>query len=433
MRFAPRTIAGKLRVITAMALILAVAMGGVFIAAFTVVEESAQKMKLLHDEAERGDELFRAVVSISDQLDEAMVDRRTDGISEILAQNETFVGAFSAYKKTAEEHNMASFLVFARENEELILNMRRDVYDALTLHRDGRFAEAEESKQRIARNAYHLSTAIERTNAQQQSEFARYEEAMQHLRHVQMGMMFSIFGLGAIALIASSIGFSRSILRNLIKLSGLARQLSSGNYDHHVEIDSRDEFEELARAFNEMSRSLKLREEQILEQQRTIEKQRAAELARTVVQLDQSNLVRDRLNQTVRELSSPVLPVMEGILVLPLIGIIDEERAELFMRSILAALDQHQATMIIVDVTGVPTIDEGAARALLTARATVRLLGAEMILVGMRSEVARTVVALGTDLSDLVTLTHLQSGLKYAIKQHARRAPSARVLGDEQN
>ena len=133
---------------------------------------------------------------------------------------------------------------------------------------------------------------------------------------------------------------------------------------------------------------------------------------------------REALEQTIQGLSSPVLPVLDGVLAMPLIGVIDSQRAALLTASLLSAIEQHRATMVLLDVTGVPLIDTQVARVLLQAADAARLLGAEPILVGIRPELAQTIVGLGLDLSSLKTHADLQSSIRYAAQRQVIRANS---------
>jgi rsbT co-antagonist protein RsbR len=105
---------------------------------------------------------------------------------------------------------------------------------------------------------------------------------------------------------------------------------------------------------------------------------------------------------------------------MPLIGTIDSERAALLVSSLLAAIERHRAGYVIMDVTGVPIVDTQVARVLLQAAGAAGLLGARAILVGLRPELAQTIVGLGLDLSSFVTRTDLQSGVHYAIEQRRK-------------
>jgi rsbT co-antagonist protein RsbR len=110
-----------------------------------------------------------------------------------------------------------------------------------------------------------------------------------------------------------------------------------------------------------------------------------------------------------------VLPLLQGILVMPLIGTIDTERVTLLIRTILSATERHRARAVILDVTGVPLIDTMVARGLLQAARAISLLGAQTIIVGLRPELAQTMIGMGVDLGGIVAQGDLQSGLAYAM------------------
>lgn len=116
-----------------------------------------------------------------------------------------------------------------------------------------------------------------------------------------------------------------------------------------------------------------------------------------------------------RELQTPVVPVLPGVLVVPLIGALDEERAARFVADMLQAIERHNARAVLLDVTGLPLIDTHAARTLMQTASAVRLLGARMTLVGVAPETAQTIVGLGLDLSALHTERDLQSAVEHLI------------------
>lgn len=147
-------------------------------------------------------------------------------------------------------------------------------------------------------------------------------------------------------------------------------------------------------------------------------------LARDITEQKQAEAERERLQQEVidaqraalRELSSPIIPVIEGIIILPLIGSIDTARAREIMRSLLHGITQHRARQVIIDITGVPMVDSGVANHLNKAIQAARLKGANTIITGMSDAVAETVVDLGIDWGDVTTLSSLQTGLSVAIQ-----------------
>jgi rsbT co-antagonist protein RsbR len=141
------------------------------------------------------------------------------------------------------------------------------------------------------------------------------------------------------------------------------------------------------------------------------ERKRAAE-ERTALQLQ----VIEAQRAALRELSTPLIPLAEGVLVMPLIGTIDANRAEQILQTLLEGVSAERARVAILDITGVKVVDAQVASALVRAAHAVRLLGAHVILTGIRAEVAQALIQLGSQLTDLTTRSTLQSGIAHAIK-----------------
>lgn len=120
------------------------------------------------------------------------------------------------------------------------------------------------------------------------------------------------------------------------------------------------------------------------------------------------------------ELSTPLIPIRDDIVVMPLIGTLDPERAEQVLETLLTGISRARVRVAILDVTGVLAMDEQVASGLLRAAQAARLLGAQMILSGMRPEVARTLVEIRADLSKVITCSNLQAAIAYAM--HIARA-----------
>jgi len=148
------------------------------------------------------------------------------------------------------------------------------------------------------------------------------------------------------------------------------------------------------------------------------ERRRAEEALRTVYE-DQARLREEVIaaqRGVISELSTPVIPVLEGILVLPLVGSVDTERARRITEVVLEEVSLRHARVMILDITGVPVVDTAVANALLRTAAATRLLGAETILVGITPSVAQTMIQLGVSLEGLTTRADLQSGIEYALQ-----------------
>jgi anti-anti-sigma factor len=116
----------------------------------------------------------------------------------------------------------------------------------------------------------------------------------------------------------------------------------------------------------------------------------------------------------IQELSAPIMPVSDEVLIVPLIGTIDTRRAAQITESLLEAVNRQQAQVLIIDITGVAVVDTGVIHYLLQTASAARLLGTMVLLVGIAPEVAQTIVQLGVDLSSIVTRSTLQAGLEYA-------------------
>ncbi|PAF18355.1 RsbR protein [Terribacillus saccharophilus] len=117
-----------------------------------------------------------------------------------------------------------------------------------------------------------------------------------------------------------------------------------------------------------------------------------------------------------QELSAPLIPVMDNITVMPLIGTIDTERAKFIMENLLDGVIKHHAEVVLIDITGVPVVDTMVAHHIIQAAEAVRLIGSTCILVGIRPEIAQTIVNLGIDLSKFPTKSSLRKGFTTALE-----------------
>lgn len=132
--------------------------------------------------------------------------------------------------------------------------------------------------------------------------------------------------------------------------------------------------------------------------------EREARLHQTIEELQNSR-------QTIEQLSAPLIPVLPGVLVAPLVGALGGERAAQFTGNLLRTVETQSIRRVIFDVTGMPVLDTQVARILLQAAAAVQLLGARSLLVGVRPELAQTLVALGQDMGGLQTYQTLQEAI----------------------
>ena len=114
------------------------------------------------------------------------------------------------------------------------------------------------------------------------------------------------------------------------------------------------------------------------------------------------------------ELSTPVLQVRERLLILPIIGVLDTQRARQLTEQLLRGIRTHRAKVVVIDITGVPEVDEAVANNLVQTVDASRLMGAGVIITGLSSEIAQTLVTIGVDLSKMEAVGDLQGGIEEA-------------------
>jgi rsbT co-antagonist protein RsbR len=124
-----------------------------------------------------------------------------------------------------------------------------------------------------------------------------------------------------------------------------------------------------------------------------------------------------RQQQELMELSTPVVTLWNGVLALPIIGTLDSARTQVVMESLLQRVVESGASIAIIDITGVPTVDTVTAQHLLKTVAAARLMGADCIISGIRPQIAQTIVHLGVELGSVVTKATLADAFAVALKR----------------
>ena len=142
---------------------------------------------------------------------------------------------------------------------------------------------------------------------------------------------------------------------------------------------------------------------------------------RQLAELQEREAVIEQQSSTLKELSTPLLLISDEVMVVPLIGAIDSSRAQRIMETLLIGIAERGMSVAIIDITGVPIVDTQIANILIQATQAVRLLGAQVILTGIRPEIAQTLVALDVDLSEIIVRGTLQAGIAYAIQPSKQR------------
>lgn len=159
---------------------------------------------------------------------------------------------------------------------------------------------------------------------------------------------------------------------------------------------------------------------------------RTSELERELEQRERAELEKAALSEAMiraqaerlMELSTPLLPILDGVVVMPLLGAIDEPRAAQILSAALAGVSSSRASILILDITGVRSATAHVTQTLLEAARAVKLLGAEVIISGVRAEVARTLVGLGASMQGIVTKATLKDAITFALARTRRPAGS---------
>jgi DNA-binding response OmpR family regulator/anti-anti-sigma regulatory factor len=213
-------------------------------------------------------------------------------------------------------------------------------------------------------------------------------------------------------------------VRTQLSLRSATRMLQDKNARLEQEVLERAAAQQ---ALTQAAREIERRTEELREAnsrlEQELQRRESAESARTALQDQVIAAQRERL----RELSVPLIPITKGVLVMPLIGSMDMDRAEQVVETALRGAAQRGAEYLIIDITGVKVADATVAEMLVRAARGLNLLGTRAVITGIGPEVARTFVELNLGLEGLVTTGTLQSGVEYALE--ARRRRSLRRLG----
>ncbi len=219
-----------------------------------------------------------------------------------------------------------------------------------------------------------------------------------------------LFLLGSLALLR------RYIIEPIQILSRATTSIIAGQRDTRVVVTSQDEIGTLQQNFNAMTQTLNMQTVNLEEQVVVANASRAeAESAQRDLQLKLQTI--NEQQAIIQQMSVPILPVMPNVIVMPLIGTLDQERLQLVNDQALKAIARTRATHLILDITGILVVDSDVAQGLIEVVQATHLLGAKVLLVGIRPEVAQTIISLGIDLDHVTTQSTLQSGIQAVQRQ----------------
>lgn len=208
------------------------------------------------------------------------------------------------------------------------------------------------------------------------------------------------------------IASNATVLAVLFALISYMTSSSIYHFLHHAQ-ESKQEATSLAASLERMNTEL---EHQVAQRTTALEdtlKQQQLQAQELQTALDQQKV----LSETIMTLSLPLLPVRHDVLVVPVIGNIDAPRADHLRHSVLGEVERSHTRAIILDITGVAIVDRFLAETIVGLARAAKLLGAHTVLVGIRPEVAQTIVSLGADLHLLKSAATLQEGLEMISEQ----------------
>ncbi|HEY1014904.1 MAG TPA: STAS domain-containing protein, partial [Herpetosiphonaceae bacterium] len=216
----------------------------------------------------------------------------------------------------------------------------------------------------------------------------------------------------------------RQLVRPLGTLIEATRAISAGSLKP-IDMPYNDEMGQLAQSFNTMSQAINESRQEILATNQRLEQavaERTAELQGAVEQTTTMLSTQQELVATLNRVSSPLIPVLPGVLVMPLVGQLSEERMQFATQELLQRIETSRVHLVLFDLTGVPVLDAPAAQSLQRAVAASQLLGARMMLVGIAPEVAQTLVMLGLDPRNVATAADLQTAIGQVLRQTGLRS-----------
>jgi methyl-accepting chemotaxis protein len=203
-------------------------------------------------------------------------------------------------------------------------------------------------------------------------------EALEPVRRLRDQVL--LFQLAIAALVVGvAFTFARSLTRPIERLSRTAAEFAAGRLDAPVDTERKDEIGDLARSLDGMRRSLE-------------------------------ELIRHQ-SEAIEALSTPLIPLQDDVVAMPLVGEMDERRLERVREALVEGLHERGARAAILDLTGLPRLDEGVAAGLVRAARAARLLGAHVVITGIQAETAKTLVGLDLRLEGIQTERTLQDGI----------------------
>lgn len=289
---------------------------------------------------------------------------------------------------------------------------QREAQTSVTIARSLELLEELEEQREALTNIVHTHLA---------TDVARSRQAA--ITSMQLGL-FSIIGVLAITSVLMLLSvwlLQRQIIRPIRDVSQAAMAVTQNDLTKRVAISSNDEVGTLQHSFNRMVENLDIQHNLLEQRNRELADERAA-LKRALDELRQNSAERTALlENTVDQLSAPILPVQEGILVMPIIGAVSEQRAQRLQDTLLHAIVARHTQMVIIDVTALTSVNTVVVQALLDTIQATLLLGARPMVVGVNPAMAAALVDLGMPLDNVHAMADLESAVAFAFHHEENR------------
>jgi len=231
---------------------------------------------------------------------------------------------------------------------------------------------------------------------------------------IEMVLIISLIAIGLT--IVWCVLFPAAIMRPVLAIAAAAVRLAAGDLKARVELKRVDELGVLAQSFDHMASVIQERTNDLEMQNAAADNARVEAEAQRAKAIERLAVIEQQ-RAVIEEMNVPILPLTATTLVMPLIGALDTARIGLIQERVLRALQEQRAHYLILDITGVALVDTQVAHGLVQIVQAARLLGTEVVLVGIRPEVAQAVVGLGIDLGHIATRSTLQSGVAFTVQQ----------------
>lgn len=229
------------------------------------------------------------------------------------------------------------------------------------------------------------------------------DQANAELNRMMLLSLYLVVGLGALALVVAIVWSGILVMRLLRPIGALqatSNKLAAGDFTARVPVLRDDELGRLAMTFNTMADMIQ---------------QRTDALEGRNAHLLEANQRQQQLLETIKQLSTPLLPLTDDVVVLPIVGHVDTSRAQDIMTTLLRGVAEHRARVAILDISGIVTVDTHVMGLLLQPVQAVRLLGADVLLAGISAQMAQMIVEQGVQLGGLRTYQNLQMALNAAL------------------